>query len=168
MNQNWRIANKALGVIEILIGLTVMILSIYSWRLILTILEDQGLTWERISFIKLIKRAHFVFLLGLLGFVSGVLLLKGKRWGWITSMASLVLYPIAMILILMDRNKEGLEPLEDRGDFFLTGIVLIAFLALIFLLALKPIKVFYSIKIRDWVIAGVIVLLFTIDKLIIN
>lgn len=113
MTPNWKAVNKIVGMIEILLGISVIILWIYSWHTVAMNLEQFGLKWERISFIKLVKQAHFVFLSGLLGLISGVLLFKGKRWGWITSIASLLIYQIGMILIIWDRINEGKEPLED-------------------------------------------------------
>ena len=100
--------------------------------------------------------------------ISGILLLKGKRWGWITSVSSFLVYSIGMILIALGTNNKGKVLLEDEGDYIIPGVLLIVFLVLTFLLALKPIRELYSIKIRDWVIVGTKVLLFTLDKLIIN
>ncbi|RUA14746.1 MAG: hypothetical protein DSY83_08840 [Flavobacteriia bacterium] len=168
MGQNWKVINKTLGIIEILLGISVIILTIYSWHTVLTQLEHFGLNWEKISFFKLIKQSHFVFLSGVLGMISGILLLKGKRWGWITSVSSFLVYSIGMILIALGTNNKGKVLLEDEGDYIIPGVLLIVFLVLTFLLALKPIRELYSIKIRDWVIVGTKVLLFTLDKLIIN
>ena len=143
-----------------------MILSIFSWYMILNNLEQFGLSRERVSFIKLIEQSHFVFLIGLLGLVSGILLIKRKRLGWITSVSSLLVYPIAIILILRDRFSEGIELLEDRGDYVITGIIIFLLLGLVVILTLRPIRDFYGIKIRDWAISGTIVILLSLDKLI--
>lgn len=166
MNQSWKVINRALGIIEIILGISVIILTIYSWNIVLTRYEDFGLNWERISLFKLFKQAHFVFLSGLLGLISGILLLKGKRWGWITSVSSLLIYSIGFILIAMGVNGKVL--LEDQGDYISIGAILAVFFILAFMLVIKPIRDFYSIKIRDWAIVGTIVTLFTLDKLIIN
>ena len=168
MNQNWSTINKSLGIIEILFGISVMILSIFSWYTILTNLEQFGLRWEGVSFIKLIEQSHFVFLIGLLGLVSGILLIKRKRLGWITSAASLLVYPIGMALIIVARHNEGKDLLEDRLDYIITGMIMIIFFVLAFTLTLKPIRDFYGIKIRDWAYSGTIVILFALDKLVIN
>ena len=58
--------------------------------------------------------------------------------------------------------------LEDQGDYISIGAILAVFFILAFMLVIKPIRDFYSIKIRDWAIVGTIVTLFTLDKLIIN
>ncbi|WP_461589777.1 hypothetical protein, partial [Winogradskyella sp.] len=90
------------------------------------------------------------------------------RLGWITSVASLLVYPIALILVLRERISEGIELLEDRGDYIITGIIIFLLIVLVFILSLRPVRDFYSIKIRDWAISGTIVILFTLDKLIIT
>lgn len=165
MNQSWKVINRTLGIIEIILGISVIILTIYSRNIVLTRYEDFGLNWERISLFKLFKQAHFVFLSGLLGLISGILLLKGKRWGWITSVSSLLIYSIGFILIAMGVNGNGKVLLEDQGDYISIGAILAVFLILAFMLVIKPIRDFYSIKIRDWAIVGTIVTLFTLDKL---
>ncbi|WP_421808767.1 hypothetical protein [Flagellimonas sp.] len=168
MNQSRKVINKALGIIEIILGISVIITTIYSWKIVLTQYEHFGVSWERISLLKLFKQAHFVFLSGLMGLVSGILLIKRKRWGWITSVSSLLIYSIGLILIAMGVNNNGKLLLEDQGDYISIGTILALFLILAFLLVIKPIRDFYNIKTRDWAIIGTIVILFTLDKLIIN
>lgn len=143
-------------------------MTIYSWNIVLTRYEHFGLNWERISLFKLFKQSHFVFLSGLMGLMSGILLLKGKRWGWITSVSSLLVYSIGLILIGMGVNGNGKVLLENQADYISIGATLAVFLVLAFLLVIKPIRDFYSIKIRDWAIVGTIVIIFTLDLLIIN
>lgn len=129
-------------------------------------IEANLITWSRISILKLIKNAHFIFLSGVMGFMSGVLLLKGKKCGWILNVSSWLVYSLGAFLITwrLERTNDSFT----NQNYILIGILIFIFLIMAIVMILKPFRLKYKPSSKSWATIGVITLVFLLDKLLIK
>ena len=158
---------KSLAIIEILVGLGLIILLIYSWYSVFSYMVENGqTTWSKISILKLIRNAHFIFLSGAMGLVSGILLLKEKKLGWILSTSSWIVYCLVTSLIFWKLEKAD-GPFNTL-NYVLSGLLILIFLIMAGVLTLKPFRLKYKPDSKSWIIIAVITVVFLIDKLLIK
>ena len=167
MRKNWKIFEKLLAIVEILVGLSLIILLIYSWSSSFQYMVDSGqIAWSEISILKLIRNAHFIFLSGAMGLVSGILLLKGKKLGWILSVSSWIVYCFGTLMILWKLEKVD-DPINIQ-NYIIVGLLILFFLIMAMVLSLKPFRLKYKPDSKSWITIAVIILVFLLDKLLIK
>ena len=128
---------------------------------------DSGqITWSEISILKLIRNAHFIFLSGAMGLVSGILLLKNKKMGWILSFSSWIIYCFGTLIIFWKTGKVD-GPISTQ-NYMLIGILILIFIIMAIVLTLKPFMLKYKPDSKSWITIAVITLVFLIDKLLIK
>ena len=169
MNKNWKIIEKIIG--GLLIAICSVILIIIFWGINTTLqsnLEQSDLTLLNTSIYKLMITYHHQILKGLLGILSGFLLLRNKRIGWIMSIATCLIYGIETIMIIFIKKSEEIKIFESESYLIFAGLIAILFLSLTITLTNKQFRIKYSPNRKSWIAVGIITLIFMTDLLITN
>ena len=169
MNKNWTLFEKIISGFQIIFGIATI--SFLLWSLnsrITTIFELSDYTWNDISYRKLIKNHYFFTSLGTLSVVSGILLLKSKKVGWILSVSNWLLYGLGILINSINRYYSNESIIESNSDYIIIGIAIISFLILALCLTLKPFRTKYKPNLKSWFKIGIITLILITAKLLIK
>jgi hypothetical protein len=166
---NWKLIEKSLSILSIVFGIFVILLVFYTWEVILSRYFDTGLiTWDNLSFFKVFKNTHFFMFLGILGLISGILLLKNKRSGWISNLASWISYAVGIIIVYWKGNQSGKLLVESQTHFAIILSIVFVFLIFASLLLSKSIRLKYKPTSNSWIAVGLIILTFVMDKILLD
>jgi hypothetical protein len=118
--------------------------------------------YYRFSWAKTIKNFHIAVLLLLACIIGGVLLIINKKPAWAIAVICLLLNAI-LFFIPQYKTDKIFGP--HTNTFWLNeGLLLIIWVASLYTLLLKPLRVKYGVNNRTYIIVGVITLLFVADK----
>lgn len=109
-----------------------------------------------------IKVYHINLLSGLLCFIGGIGLLYDKRWGWISSIISTLVF--AGFMLVSGRNGITAEKNAHMGASVSYLIVAALFVAIFILLIQKPFRIKYKPNLLTWLLVGGALVLVIIDK----
>jgi len=167
MTKNWKIAEKVIGGFQIIWGICILILSIWSVKILLdSQLIHLGYNWKDLSAIKIIRDYHYQFLLPLLTIFSGLALLFAKKSGWLLGIVTSALSGISMILVLTKIEARDLE--NEILLYTATGLLVLIFTIMLGLLLSKPIRSKYNPSKKTWLIVGVLFTLMLLDWFLMN
>ncbi len=157
MNTIWGKINKLLGIINLILGFTLLYNVIkYTNRqfyLIQTISVQQNFSKNQISFFDLLISNWFFLLIAILFVVSGILILIKNRFGWffgyccwiilIFALNSITIYRIRDVTITVIGDKHWIQIYGGLG-LLLSFIVLILF-------SLYPIRKLNIVSNKFWI-----------------
>ena len=92
--------------------------------------KDGNISWQTISFARIIKNYHLQILLPLATSLAGLLLLFNKKIGWTCALITLLLNSF-LFLIPADRTSRALQT-QDTEFLFSIILVILVFLGLFF------------------------------------
>lgn len=164
MKTDWEIFEKIISVLQILLGITIISVLIWSVNISTNqILEHSDYTWKDVSVLKLIKNHHFFTLLGLIGIIGGIKWFKYKTYGWLLSFLFWFLLGFSTTLIAWKLKQQ--EPSVVRADeeyWIYYSTIFVSFFLTI-LLGLKMFWIKYNPKKKSLIIFGLLLLVFVID-----
>lgn len=167
MTKPFNIAEKTIAVFLIIWGIfNLGILIFYFYYLWQLGAKNSLISWESISLLKIFKNYHLLFFLPLVSLSAGILLALNKKAGWIAALITFLsegiqyLIPVYKYYFLV----KGHTNLQLYGN----GIISIFFLALFFILLLKPFRVKYAITRKNIIVFIVITALIVLDHLIVT
>lgn len=164
MTKSWTIFEKITGILQIIFGLVLIYILI--WAINIKLNQVFKITGSDISFFKIFYTHHYNFILSLLGIVSGVLLIRNNKIGWILSISTWFSYSIGTIfttwkIALGNSNFEIYS-----GHYIIYGLMIIIFLIMGILLISKEFRKKYSPNRKSWVLLILITAFFILDRLI--
>tara|TARA_R100001369_G_scaffold73411_3_gene101962 strand:- start:97 stop:606 length:510 start_codon:yes stop_codon:yes gene_type:complete len=169
MNKNWKLFEKVISVFQIIFGIAIISLVLWSVNTTITIIfEHSDYTWRDVSFYKLVKNNHFYILSSLLCISSGILLLKNKKIGWVLSVTTWLVYGLGTLLNTLKKNDKNESVIQSNSDSIIVGIFVVSFLTIAMCLTFKPFRTKYEPNLYSWLIIGLITLIFIAEKLLIN
>lgn len=164
MSKSWTIIEKIIGSLQIIVG-GVMIYVLVWWVLwdfnYVVCHASLPYTWRDISVIKVALKYHFPLLLCLLTVFSGVMLLFGKRAGWITG---LVTSPVVGLIAF--NGAEYTDWLRTPTHYTIMILVAVIWFLFFVLLLLKPFRVKYYSRKTSLIAIAAIIVVFIVDLLI--
>lgn len=165
------IIEKAISIFLILIG----IYSLYTiGKLSMISIQDSG--WGAI--VKIIKEVTFYyscFLIGVLSIISGSLLFKNVKAGWVLSIVVMLCYCLSAIFItfkhnfysendVLSRSMAGQSLKEDVIEHYLYGGLLIIFnLVILLTLVSKKFRLKYKPTTINWLTIILLTLILSLD-----
>ena len=164
MNKYWLVFEKAAGIILVCISICILYL--------VTDLFSNSLEHLPASeVLEFYFNSDFGLwsILGLLGFVGGVLLLFNKKWGWLASIviffSYFVISSIISIKFLIEKNSSNAS--DDFWSWLLIGMIISSFLFLGILLTHNRFRRKYSAKKESFFLVAFLVMVVVADKLLI-
>jgi hypothetical protein len=138
MTKNWLITEKVIAIFEIALGSVILYFSYLSVNNLINIFS-QSSGKDDISFFSLVMHFHFGFLIGLIGIISGTLLLLAKRSGWVVSLInSTILITELLITTFFDKFS------QPGTGYKVTSVLICVFISIFCLLLFKPFKEKYG------------------------
>ena len=169
MQTDWEIFEKIISVIQILLGITIV--SVLIWSVNLSVnqfLDHSDYTWKDISILKLIKNHHFFTLLGLIGITGGIGWFKYKTFGWLLSFIFWFLLGFSTILITLKFKQEEPNVIRANEEYWIYYSTIFVSFFLAILLVLKTFWNKYNPTKKSLIIFGMILLAFVIDKIVLT
>ena len=168
MSKNWRLFEKSISGIQILLGVLLIGIIIWAINIKLDVAFNRlNMTWEDISFIKLLVNYNLGLIVSGIGIISGLLLLRNSKKGWIGSIAFWLVLAIGTFITLW-RLRNNIEFLENRL-YLISGIFAIIIFTIIgILLTTNEFRRKYQLNLNNALVITFIIICFTIDKLIIK
>jgi len=163
MNKTWKVFERTVSGLQILLGITIMILVLCNLKFIL---EHLDYSWSDISIYKITKNNHHVFAKGFLGVISGILLFRNKLIGWILSIAFWLINGIGIILTFILKNNEDNKIINSSIEYIILGLMVVTFLSLAISFTAKQFRIKYAPNKKSWITIALIFLIFVIDGLI--
>lgn len=156
MNKGWRIFEIIISMLQIILGITILTIIIPPLnKMYMIISYDFG--WQNISIYKFSNIYIFPIIKGILGIISGVLLLKQKLIGWILS--------IIFWLILATSALLYSWTITTSDPKFIFSIIILLISMILLAILFKPIKNNYLPTKKSWIFIGIMTLVFLIEKL---
>jgi hypothetical protein len=169
MKTDWGIFEKTFSLIQILLGITIISVIIWSVNInISQIFERTDYTWKDISILKLIKNHHFFTFLGLMGIIGGIGWFKYKTSGWLLSFMFWFLLGFSTTLVAMKFKQQEPSVIRANEEYLIYySTILVSFFVAI-LLVLKTFWNKYNPTKKSLIIFGIILLTFIVDKIILT
>jgi hypothetical protein len=144
LEKGWNKVEKVIGVIGILFGFVMLTFFTYSWSTTLyTLIEEGHTTWDRISIVYFLKNEYPIILLYALSIISGFLLLKSLKIGWITSILSWI-FQACYLLWKVFTVTENSTYTTDKDALMIIGVIVLLFLTIPTILFQKPFRQKYG------------------------
>ena len=157
MTRSWSIAEKIISITLLIWG---GLLLCYSSRSVYYLL--QLVSFKDLSVMTTVKNYYLIFLLPLATAIGGLLLLFGKRIGWIMSLITLFLNAV-VFLIPNNRNDNSFNSHSASTKFYLLLIMICCLAALIVLLT-KPFRTKYQPTENTWLTIAIVLLVVVLEK----
>lgn len=173
MKPIWNKINKAIGIINLIIGLVIffVIFDITQKEVdfIQNLSEQHGFPKIEASFLELFFNNRILLLFGILSIASGILILFRKKLGWILGYSFLIIATLILIQItifgIRDVTTTTIGP--EYWIQIYGGIGLLFSLTLLILLSIKPIRILNKINRNSWLWSfGIVLLIFLIPRII--
>lgn len=169
MKTDWEIFEKIVSVIQILLGITIISVLIWSVNISISqIFEHSDYTWKDISILKLIKNNHFFTLLGLMGIIGGIGWFKYKTNGWLLSFMFWFLLGLSTTLVALKFKLQEPNVMRANEEYLIYYSTIFVSFFLAILLVLKTFWNKYNPTKKSSIIFGIILLTFIIDKIILT
>jgi len=169
MKNSWTKFEILVGLLQIVLGIIMVSLAI--WLIsnnVQLLFKHSGSTWDDISLLTITKNYHSPILLGSLPIVSGILLLRNKLIGWITSLTTWLIYGITIIILILKDIVNETGTLNPKSDYIILGIISSLCFILTLLMSAKYFRLKYSPTNKSWLTVGLFTLIFITDKFIFN
>ncbi len=173
MKPIWNKINKAIGIVNLTIGIVIFYvifdLSIQQLNYIQSLSEQNGLPKIETSFLKLILGNGILLLIGILSTISGILILVRKKLGWILGYSFLLISTWILIQITVfginDVTTTTIGP--EYWTQIYGGIGLLVSLTLLILLSAKPIRIINKINRSSWILSfGIFLILYLTPRIL--
>jgi hypothetical protein len=113
------------------------------------------------SFGSLFRLYHINYFTAILAFCGGFALIYDKKWGWIASAASSLIFMGFMLV----SGRNGVIGQGSKGGYSISYLVAgLVFAAMFILLVLKPFRVKFQANFANWLVIGGLAMLVLIDK----
>lgn len=169
MKTDWEIFEKIFSVIQIVLGITIISVLIWSVNISISqILEHSDYTWKDVSILKLIKNHHFFTLLGLIGIIGGIGWFKFKTFGWQLSFMFWFLLGFSTALVALKFKQQEPNSIRANEEYLIYYSTIFISFFLAILLALKTFWKKYNPTKKSLIIFGIILLTFVIDKIVLT
>jgi len=160
MKKGWLILEKAFASIQLLFSI------LFSYLTYDAIMEEQKFMADENEFIDGVKQLprfhisfhghHIAYLLVLLFFLGGILLLFNKKTGWLISFSIWLSFFFFLIIFII------FKALPVGSDRIQAACVFLFVIAMTVFLAMKPILTKYQIHTKHWMgVASITILLLT-------
>jgi hypothetical protein len=113
-----------------------------------------------VSFVKMASVYNVYYLCGILAGYAGIALLFEKKWGWLASLATSLIF-LAFMLISV---RDGLTDNAQNGFPTSYLIAAITFAVIFLLLIAKPFRARYRPTLLNWLAVALILVLVIVDK----
>ncbi|WP_111684597.1 hypothetical protein [Winogradskyella tangerina] len=150
MDKAYKIFEKIISVLLILSGIFILWMSLdLLFHKLDIVVRSNNNSYSGLSnyYYRYFRDFHLVVLIGILGIISGVLLLKSKKTGWILSAIFFLGFPISVLL------RNWLNPESDfhspSPKTYATIGITVFILLVGFVLLLKPFRIKYKVEPRD-------------------
>jgi len=167
MSKGWTIFEKITGVLQIIFGLVLIYILIWGLNIKLNqFYKITEITGSDISIFKIFYTNHYNLILSLLGIVSGVLLIRNNKIGWILSITTWFSYCIGTILTTRKIALKNSNFEIFSGQYNIYGLMIIIFLIMGILLISKEFRKKYSPNYKSWALLILSTAFFILDRLI--
>jgi hypothetical protein len=130
LDKSWKKVEKGIAIIGILFGAVMLTIFIYSCSTTLfQLVEDEHTTWDKISTIHFLRGQFPNLILNVLSIISGGLLLKSLKTGWITSILNWILQ--ASFLLWTIFKADGDLFVESNKEFLIMICIILLLLLII-------------------------------------
>lgn len=161
MNKYFKNKEMIIGLFLIICG--VIIIGINAWVINITLSNFKEIpVFDNISIPKYVFSYYHQFLKGLLSILSGILLLRKKRIGWVLSITTCVIIAVDTLILLLNENHNEIDNSND--SIFYGSMIILLFMGLAAFLINNQFRKKYLPKKQSWITIGIIITIFIIDS----
>lgn len=155
----WLLAEKIIGIILLIWSAIVLYNIIY---VIAGVVRSDYTSRVNISYTSIAVQNHLTIILGILCLFGSCMLLYKDKTGWMLCVITSLLYGISLFLSASSKSADGAMPMSQYYKSYSAAALL--FFIIFILLVLTPIRKKYQPTLKTWIIIGLAILLFIIDR----
>jgi hypothetical protein len=164
MSKPWRIFEKSIAVLQIIIGLFIASQIIFDMYNLNEYFKFSG---KDLSYSNFFIKRHFSLLEILLLIISGILLFKSNVKAWVASVVIWITFGIGSFLSISKLLEQHHDSWTNRGVLFYI-IIAILFISIATLMMTSEFRKKYHPNSKHWLAIVIIVIIITMDRLLIS
>lgn len=164
MTINLKKTQLGIAIALILVGVITLVINIYSVY-VLNMYASQIFpeALGKATFGSLLLKQQSIMVIALLTVVSGILLLRNSKNGWILSVAVSFVYALLSMMSYWNYANSSHQTQDNFNNFSILGLYVLSFLGIGSLLTSKTFRKHYKPINNDWIIIAVVIILLMVN-----
>ena len=155
----WLLTEKVIGIILLLWSTIVLYNVIY---VIAGIIRSGYTSRTNVTYTSIALQNHLTIITGILCLFGSCMLFFKDKTGWMLCVITSFIYGVSLYMSANSKVIDGTLPASQYYKSY--GAVALLFLVIFILLFLKPIRKNYQPTLKTWIIIGIAILIFFIDR----